>query len=210
MWRRAQPSALAPSTGIASGSQNLAFVGRRYRPGATVVPFAVHPNRGKTWISPDAKGLARLLFISDASALTVDIFSMPGLALKGQITGFTSPYGLCSDAHGQIWVADVDANQLKLYSRSGTLVRTLSDPGFPYGCAVNQNTGDLAVINVETLSSIYGDVVVYKNASGSGTSYGQIANAVRKIASHVAPNSHAVDPQLVRSVLATDQEHLAR
>jgi hypothetical protein len=96
---------------------------------------------------------------------------MPALALKGQITGFTAPYGLCSDGQGQIWVVDADSNLLSLYSRSGTLVKTLSDSGIPYGCAVNKKTGDLAVMNNETSGSGPGDVVVYKNASGSGTSY---------------------------------------
>ncbi len=166
-----QPSGLAPSTGIATAPQNLAFVGQRFRPGVAPVPFAVHPNRRKSWISPDAKGLPRLLFISDADTGTVDIFTMPALALKGQITGFTAPYGLCSDGQGQVWVADADTNLLSLYSRGGTLVKTLSDSGNPFGCAVNKKTGDLAVMNDETPGSGPGDVVVYKNATGSGTAY---------------------------------------
>ena len=132
---------------------------------------APRPNQGRSWISPDARRSQHLLFIADYGASVVDIFTLPALALKGQLTGLSSPEGECSDASGNIWVANTGLQQLLQYSHTGTLLRTLADYGeYPAGCALNKN-GDLAVANIENGSGGPGNVTVFKNASGSGTPY---------------------------------------
>lgn len=166
-----QPSITAPAGGLSGASPSLAFLRRFHHPPVAPQPFAVRPNFRKSWISPDTGNLPRLLFISDAATNTVDIFGMPRLNLRAQITGFTSPYGMCADARGRVWVADVDASEVLLYSRAGKLLKTLDVPGYPYGCAVNRTNGDLAVMDVSTLDTDYGDIAVFKDASGTPETY---------------------------------------
>jgi sugar lactone lactonase YvrE len=77
-----------------------------------------------------------LLFICDYGANDVDIFTMPQMALKGQLTGLSFPEGECTDASGNVWVANTGASAMQLYSRTGTLLKTLSVAGeYPSGCA---------------------------------------------------------------------------
>jgi hypothetical protein len=160
-----QPSALTPPGG--SGAARHAAVPA---PAAHSVG-AVRINHHKSWISPDAKRAPRLLFISDYGSGTVDIFTMPALALKGQLTGFSSPEGECSDTSGNVWIANTGGQQLELYTRTGTLVRTLSDTGeFPAACALDKN-GNLAVANIENSSGGPGNITIFANATGPGTPY---------------------------------------
>ena len=140
-------------------------------PSPAVRNVAARLNHGKSWISPDAMNAPRLLFISDYGAGAVDIFTMPALVLKGQLTGFSSPEGECSDTSGNIWIANTGALELQLYSRTGTLLKTLSDSyGYPASCALDKN-GNLAVANIESSTAGAGSIVVYANASGNGTVY---------------------------------------
>jgi hypothetical protein len=132
---------------------------------------AAHPNRGRSWIAPDALGAPRLLFISDYGASDVLIFKMPGMALKGTLTGFDFPEGECSDKAGNIWIANTGALEIQQYSRAGVLLKTLSDSyGYPASCAMDKN-GNLAVANIESTTAGAGSIVVYANATGSGTVY---------------------------------------
>ena len=39
----------------------------------------------------------RLLYVSDPVANVVVVFSLPDLVLRGTLTGFSKPHGLCSD-----------------------------------------------------------------------------------------------------------------
>lgn len=129
------------------------------------------PEKRKTWFAKDVGAMPRLLFISDYGANDVNVFTMPGQTLKGQITGLSSPEGLCEDASGNIWVANTAAEEMLQYSRSGALLKTLSVPNeFPASCAVDRKTGDLAVSNIESTSGP-GNIMIFKNGSGSGTPY---------------------------------------
>lgn len=156
-----------PSGGAAAALKHAAVPSVAARPDA-----AVRPNHHKSWVSPDAKRAPRLLFISDYGAGDVSIFTLPDLTLKGTLTGFSFPEGECSDASGNIWIANTGASQMLLYTRTGTLVKTLSVPNeFPAGCSVNKSNNDLAVTNIESVSGGAGSVMVFKNGSGSGTTY---------------------------------------
>ncbi|MBV9719467.1 MAG: hypothetical protein JOZ77_09105 [Candidatus Eremiobacteraeota bacterium] len=142
-----------------------------------VVSHAQHADHHKSWVSPDAMGAPRLLFISDATYGDVYIFTMPHLALKGTITGFVEPQGMCSDASGNIWLANTEGNgsaggTLVQMSRTGTVLKTIDDNGYyPVGCAVNKANGDLAVTNIISTSDNAGNVQVYANGSGTPTTY---------------------------------------
>jgi hypothetical protein len=129
----------------------------------------VHRDTGKSHVSPEAKALPRLLFIADDGTDDVLIFSMPAMALMGTLTGFSEPQGMCSDKSGNIWITNTGTLQIYQYSRTGTLLNTLSDPsGDPVGCAVNKKNGDLAVTNIFNNT---GDatVEIYANATGTPT-----------------------------------------
>lgn len=132
----------------------------------------VHRSRQKSWVAPDIKRARRLLFISDYYTQAVYIFTLPNLTLKGTLTGFYGPQGMCSDRTGNIWVANTGTQQILQYSRNGKLLRQLSDPdGSPVGCAINKLNGDLAVTNILNASRGHGGVEVYSNASGAPTFY---------------------------------------
>ena len=164
------PSALTPGNPAGSGAAK-----HRTVPSPAIRNVAAHRNLGKSWISRDIKRAPRLLFISDYGASDVDIFTMPDLKLKGQLTGFSFPEGACTDASGNVWIANTGALQLLQYSRTGTLLKTLDDAyGYPASCAFDKH-GNLAVSNIESATGTQGNIVIYANASGSGTMYSNSA-----------------------------------
>jgi hypothetical protein len=161
-----QSSALAPT------APNAAKHGMLPPAPAAKSVSEIHPNLHKSWISPDAKRAPRLLFISDYGGDDVDIFTMPDMALKGTLTGFSSPEGECTDTSGNIWIANTGAQELQQYTRTGTLLQTLSDTGeYPAACAINRANNDMAVANIENSSGGPGNITVFTNSSGTGTVY---------------------------------------
>jgi DNA-binding beta-propeller fold protein YncE len=111
-----------------------------------------------------------LLYASDWQTGSIYFFNYPGGTLAGTIADDLSPLGLCSDANGNVWVANFGAgsNQLVEYAHGGTTpIATLDDPGEqPRGCSVDPTTGNLAVANGNP-----GSVVIYPQASGIPQSY---------------------------------------
>ena len=103
------PPSFASSTGqgLASGGRKLGSLEHHHLATYTSV-FApkLKPDHHKSWISPDVKRAPRLLFISDDYSGDVYIFTMPAMQLKGTLTGFTGPQGMCSDKQGNIWVVN--------------------------------------------------------------------------------------------------------
>jgi hypothetical protein len=85
----------------------------------------------------------------------------------GSITGISYPAGECS-RYGKhtFWVTASGSNEIEEFKVGGTSpVETLSESaGEPWSCAIDPATGDLAT----TITS-NGDVILYQNASGSGT-----------------------------------------
>lgn len=131
---------------------------------------AVHPDRRASWISPDAKKAPRLLFVSDDSTDDVYIFTMPAMALKGTLTGFAQPQGMCTDGSGNVWIANSGTSQVLQYSRTGTRLRAIGIAEMlPVGCAVNKTNGDLAVTNLVSTIGGSGNVEIFPPGSSSGT-----------------------------------------
>jgi NHL repeat len=161
-------SVLTPSTGISSSAIGIAPSLKERMTLTARISKPVHKDHRKSWISPDARRAPRLLFVSDDGTNDIDILTMPGLALKGQLTGFSEPQGMCTDASGNIWVTNTGTNQVLQLSRTGSLLKTLSDPtGFPVGCSVNRLNNDLAVTNIIGNPSGDGNLVVYANSTGT-------------------------------------------
>jgi hypothetical protein len=171
-----QSSAYAPSSGAnAPMGAHVPNAHAKFPANTAVRTPNVHRDHHKSWVSPDAARLPRLLFISDDGTDDVYIFSMPAMTLMGTITGFDEVQGMCDDASGNIWITNTESFQIFQYSRTGSLLKTLDDAdGYPVGCAVNKKNGDLAVTNIiDASGELPGNIVVYTNASGSGT---EIAN----------------------------------
>jgi hypothetical protein len=143
---------------------------------AHVAPV-VRLNTSKSWMKPEAKHMTHLLYISDEATGTVDVYpfrARPG-TLLGQLTGFQFPYGECVDTKtGNVFIADFGAADIVEYAHGGTTpIQTLSDSyGYPIGCSVDPTTGNLAVANFEGVgSTCMGGIVIYTDATGSGTLY---------------------------------------
>jgi hypothetical protein len=165
-----QSSRYAPAEGSILVGAHLPNLRSPFTGNASVGSAIPHRDYHKSWVSPDLKKVPRVLFISDYLVDDVYIFTMPAMALEGTLTGFDGPQGMCTDPTGNIWITNTKAEQVLQYSRTGTLLKTLSDPGYdPAGCAVNKMNGDLAVTNKFSGSSGPGNVTVYANGSGSGT-----------------------------------------
>ncbi len=90
-----------------------------------------------------------LLYVVDSGIESVDVFTLPQARLTRVLTGFAAVAGVCSGADGDVFVVDLLAGAIRVYPHGGgTPIRLLGDPGYyPYACAVDPLTGDLAVTN---------------------------------------------------------------
>ena len=158
--------------GWASDGRGLGPMGHHHLATYTSVRAPkIKPDHRQSWVSPDVKRAPRLLFISDDSSQDVYIFTMPAMQLKGTLTGFNGPQGMCSDRQGNIWVVNTGTAQGLKYSRTGNLLGSVSDPfGTPAGCAINPTNGDLALSETRG-SNGAGGIEIYRNGSGSPTRY---------------------------------------
>jgi hypothetical protein len=174
-------SSLGPSgSGIGSDVKGVpsAQLLQRMSIAAHPVLRDAHPNRSKSWMSPDVlpdrhHHKKKLLYISSFYSSEVDVYDYKSLKLKGTITGFEDPQGECTDKKGDVWVANTDASDVLEYKRGATSPSaTLEDTGYyPVGCAINPKTGDLAVSNIFSTEDEDGNVVIFPKATGAGTAY---------------------------------------
>jgi hypothetical protein len=131
-----------------------------------------HPDSGRSWMRDGAKDGA-LLYVSDTETGDVYVFDYPKGTPAGTITGLADPAGECVDASGDVFVTNTGGSNVLEYAHGGTTpVATLKDDGyFPVGCSVDPKTGNLAVTNFSSTSSLAGNLVVYKHAKGKPTAY---------------------------------------
>jgi hypothetical protein len=165
------PSGAPPAPGAADLPATLAI---RMASSAGLAT-AGHSNQKHSWMSPQAKHVHPLLYSSNALDDQVDVYGANGKSNKllGELTGFSEPYGMCADKSGNVYIANMQGQDILEYAHGGTsAIKTLTDSyGNPSGCSVNPKTGDLAVTNLLGGPSGYGSLVVYDGASGSGTEY---------------------------------------
>ena len=164
-------SQLAPSTAMKQSAvglgTNVPQLGRIPGLPPWSVAAAAHPDRGRSWMAPDAK-TNDLLYISSLSNGDVYVYSYPHDRLKGTLTSFSSPAGECVDKSGDVFITSKSG--ILEYAHGGTTpIATLKDAGSAQGCSVDPKTGNLAVTNYSTTSSHQGNVAIYKDAKGSPT-----------------------------------------
>ena len=121
-----------------------------------------------------------LLYVSSVSTGQVYVFAYPQGALVTTLSGISAPYGECTDRNGDVFITSIvslsQGSKILEYAHGGTTpIASLDDPGGAFACAVDPNTGNLAVANSQDSSNPYnpdyGDVAVYRSATGSPTMY---------------------------------------
>ena len=136
--------------------------------------IATHADRGKSWMAA-GYGKKDLLYISAQDGSAVYVLTYPKGKRVGTLTGLYRTQGLCSDTHGNVWVTTYGptyaTGTIVEYAHGGTTpIATLHDDyGPPDACAVDANTGDLAVANPCDDYSCHANVVVYPGGSGTPT-----------------------------------------
>lgn len=174
MLKNTLVGSLAAATLVACGS-----AGSPSLPAMSVAAQRAALNRAHrgSWMSPLAKSAGQLVYVSSQATNEVYAYTYPGGKLVGTLAGFARLLGLCSDTKGDVFVVDAGASEIVKYAHGGTAaIASLSDPSqFPYDCAVDPKTGDLAVGNYVTLASNGneepGDVAIYKRAQGMPNFY---------------------------------------
>jgi len=174
------PSQLDPSGPIkvnaarsSLGAQSL-IIGLAIKSGGATA----HRDQSRSWMDRHIKK-TDLLYVSDNGTDDVYAYSYPKGKLKGTLTGFDAPKGMCVDKAGNVFITDdvpyaKGPSKILEYAHGGTSpIATLSDPAYhPYGCSVDPVTGNLAVTNVSTAYDYSpGDVVIYTDAKGTPTNY---------------------------------------
>ncbi|MGA8533024.1 MAG: hypothetical protein WB615_02820 [Candidatus Tumulicola sp.] len=128
----------------------------------------------RSWVAPDARH-HDLLYISDLTNQVVSMYSWPEGKLKGQITGFFNPEGLCVDSVGNVWVTNDTGDgvhQITEYAHGETtpIANLIDNDGRTNACSIDPVTGDLAVANFFGATGL-GSVSIYKNAQGTPLKY---------------------------------------
>ncbi len=121
--------------------------------------------------SPDARE-RNLVYVSDSGFNVVWEFRVPSGKETAELTGFEEPQGLCSSG-GHWWVTNTEESTIDEYAAGGrSPIAIVNDPGqYPVDCAYDAKTKNLAVTNIISTEDGEGSFVVYKNGSGTPTTY---------------------------------------
>ncbi len=143
-------------------------------------PRVAHPDRSPSWMVHSDSGQT-LLYVSDAGAGDVFVYTYPGGKKVGTLSGLSDPTGVCNGASGAIWIVESSASKLVKYLHRGTKpVATLTVVGAQRltGCAVDPGSGNLAVADLGGAAAT-GGLWVFTKAQGTPKEYqgAQIAAA---------------------------------
>ncbi|HEY1429640.1 MAG TPA: hypothetical protein VGF18_08705 [Candidatus Tumulicola sp.] len=154
-------------------------------PGST--SLAAHRTTGTHPIATQQNIPGGTLFVVDyngGSAQTgaVQLYKYPSGKYIGELSpppsGFAYPEGACSDPKGNVYIVNNNAGfaggSIVEYSHAGKYMRVLADPGgFPVTCAIDPNSGDLAVANNVAFNYTAGGVEIYKKGKLPATLYSE-------------------------------------
>ena len=131
--------------------------------------LATHADRGKSWMLPEAKKIRELFYVGDGG--DVYVYNYKTGTQVGTLTGFNNTNGDCVDKNGDVFLTTSigSTGAVLEYAHGGASpIKTFSTDGHPIGCSIDP-AGDLAANN--GLPGGGSDVEVWKNASGTPTSY---------------------------------------
>jgi hypothetical protein len=137
------------------------------------VPHPAQPDRRKSWMSPAAKSIKYLLYVSDAQTDDVNVYDYTNRKRVGTLTGFDDPIGQCVDAKGNVYIANAENNVgIVEYAHGGSSpLKTFVTNGYAFGCSVDRE-GDLAATNSEAFyGSSLANICVWRRGTGSPTCY---------------------------------------
>lgn len=111
-----------------------------------------------------------LLYVSDLVTNEVYAFKYPKGKKVLTLRGFTNPWGVCSDAGGNVFVLGYRNDNVIEYAHGSTKpLQTLDVPGWSLSCSYDPNTGNLAVL---FFSYTYGDgIAVFASEAGTPTTF---------------------------------------
>lgn len=139
-------------------------------PGVMQQSRAITPQAGGdgSWMLPEAK-TEDLLYATNV--YTVTVYDYKTGKHVGTLKHFYGPEYECSDAIGDVFITN--GGDLLEYAHGGKKsIATFSTSGYyPFGCAVDPTTGNLAV-TLGRGGSYSGEVAVYPQAKGTPTIYG--------------------------------------
>lgn len=157
---------------LGATGQNTAAQLRQMGGAGAARPFQpAGANAARSWMAPDAKKAKTLLYIADQGANDVDVYSYPGGKLKGTLTGFQTPTGVCSNKRGDVFILNGNGTTVEVFAHGGSSpIRTLDLPGVPeLNCSVDPTTGNLAL---GVIGGNCGDCfVVFPGGTGTATIY---------------------------------------
>jgi len=160
---------------------SVAVAGDSYRnPTSAARPDVVSPGPIVVYPFVDVGAIqatSTKIFVSDVVDNVVNIYNTSGKQLA-QLTGFSEPQGLATDAKGNLYVADTLNSRIQIYAPPYTKKpKTLSDPGqYPCGVSVLNNGEFVAVTNIISTSYGAGSVTIYKkNKAGKAISSSSFA-----------------------------------
>ncbi|MEO7201079.1 MAG: hypothetical protein ABI431_00505, partial [Candidatus Tumulicola sp.] len=164
-------SGLTPQQSSVSGANGLPWSSVGLSPVAFPVALAVQKSsRGGSWMSRAASSSKVLMYASDETSQSVEVFKYDGGKqpkligdLAGPLAQLEYPTAPCADTSGNVYIPDAYTGVITEYAYGSTTPeKTLDDRGnTPTGCSVDPITGNLAVVNYSHAS-----VSVYKQAMG--------------------------------------------
>jgi hypothetical protein len=166
----------APSDGFSSRAAQLGGADIRHALALTN-PAGFLPvqrvDRQKSWIDPQWRSALRnahkktkLLWVADLGYAAVEAYNYKTGALIGEVTGFSYPYGLCSDTNGNVYVSDFSLEEgFEIQARTFKIINSWPTGGEAIGCSVS-NRGDVAFTNFYP-----GGVVIFPGGGPTGRTY---------------------------------------
>jgi hypothetical protein len=134
-------------------------------------PRSLHPDRRHSWMAPDAKKHATLLYVAQEDTGDVYVYSYPAGKLEGTLTGFNAPSGMCSNTAGDVYILNGGGTTVEVFAHGGSApLRTLDVPGYPeLNCSVDPTTGNLALGALD--GSCGYCIAVFADGQGTPTTY---------------------------------------
>jgi hypothetical protein len=120
-------------------------------------------------IAPQAKR-RDLLYVSNGGSDAVTVYSYPDGEYLGALYGFDTPYGQCTDKHGDVFITDFNGAKILEYAHGGSTPEAVlvDSDEHPAGCSIDPINGDLAVSNSYTLGYEAGSISIYPNDGRNG------------------------------------------
>ena len=128
-----------------------------------------------SWMDPSAK-TQELLYVSNYEGQSVTVYGWRSGKLLGTLSCFYQPTGLCVDREQNVYVTDFDTGNTTEFAHGGaTPVKILKETiGYPWDCAVDRKTGDVAVVNLyDWLNDrdVPGSVLIYPHGKQKPIQY---------------------------------------